>query len=261
MPKIISICNQKGGVGKTSTAVSLSSCLALEGKKCLLIDLDPQGNATSGLGIDKNSVVKSIYHALLEDTRLEEIILPSCVDNLLIVPSNVNLSGAEVELVSEMGREGKLKKILNQIDPAYDFVFIDCPPSFGLLTINALTASHSVIVPIQCEYYALEGVSQLIKTINLIKENLNDALQIEGILMTMADFRTNLTQEVINEVKKHFGEKVYKTVIPRNIRLSEAPGFGKPIFLYDKESEGAKKYKELAKEFTLINTSQLISNT
>ena len=253
MPKIISICNQKGGVGKTSTAVSLSSCLALEGKKCLLVDLDPQGNATSGVGIDKNSVVKSIYHALLEDTKLDEIIIPSCVENLFIVPSNANLSGAEVELVSEMGREGRLKKILSQVDPSFDFVFIDCPPSFGLLTINALTASHSVMVPIQCEYYALEGVSQLIKTINLIKDNLNDNLQIEGILMTMADFRTKLTQEVINEVKKHFGDKVYNAVIPRNIKLSEAPGFGKPIFLYDKESEGAKKYKELTNEFIASN--------
>ncbi len=262
MPKIISICNQKGGVGKTSTAVSLSSCLALEGKKCLLIDLDPQGNATSGVGIDKNTVDKSIYHALLEDAKLEEIILPCCVENLFLVPSNANLSGAEVELVSEMGREQRLKKILSGLDASFDFVFIDCPPSFGLLTINALTASQSVIIPIQCEYYALEGVGQLVKTVNLIKDNLNENLQIEGILMTMADFRTKLTQEVINEVKKHFGDKVYNTVIPRNIRLSEAPGFGKPIFLYDKESEGAKKYKELAVEFSRNNNiSTLISST
>lgn len=247
-------------MGKTSTAVSLASCLALEGKKCLLVDLDPQGNATSGVGIDKNSVAKSIYHALLEDTKIEEIILPSCVDNLYMVPSNADLSGAEVELVSEMGREGRLKRILSRLDASFDFVFIDCPPSFGLLTINALTASHSVIVPIQCEYYALEGVSQLIKTITMIKNNLNEDLQIEGILMTMADFRTKLTQEVINEVKKHFGDKVYNAVIPRSIKLSEAPGFGKPIFLYDKESEGAKKYKELTKEFILSNATLLNSN-
>ncbi len=225
------------------------------------MDLDPQGNATSGVGIDKNSIVKSIYHSLLEDARLDEIILPSCVENLFVIPSNANLSGAEVELVNEMGREGRLKKILSQVDPSFDFVFIDCPPSFGLLTINALAASHSVMVPIQCEYYALEGVSQLIKTINLIKDNLNDNLQIEGILMTMADFRTKLTQEVINEVKKHFGDKVYNAVIPRNIKLSEAPGFGKPIFLYDKESEGAKKYKELANEFITSNITQFISNS
>ena len=255
MTKIIAICNQKGGVGKTSTAVSLSSCLALEGKKCLLVDLDPQGNATSGVGIDKQKIEKSIYHALLEDINLQELIIPSCIENLLVVPANHDLSGAEVELVSELGREGRLKKVLSQLDPSFDFVVIDCPPSFGLLTINALTGSHSVIIPIQCEYYALEGLSQLIKTINLIKDNLNSTLEIEGVLMTMADFRTNLTQEVINEVKKFFGDKVYKTVIPRNIRLSEAPGFGKPIFLYDKDSEGAKKYKELTKEFLIFNAS------
>jgi len=260
MPKIISICNQKGGVGKTSTAVSLSSCLALEGKKCLLIDLDPQGNATSGVGVDKNAVEKSVYHALLENTPLSEIIQPSCVPNLLVVPSNANLSGAEVELVSEMGREGRLRKLLSALDPSFDYVFIDCPPSFGLLTVNALAASHSVIIPIQCEYYALEGLSQLDKTLHLIQDNLNEGLQIEGILMTMADFRTNLTQAVIDEVKKHYGDKVYKTVIPRSIKLSEAPGFGKPIFLYDKDSEGAKKYKELTKEFLSVSITPLISN-
>lgn len=252
MPRIISICNQKGGVGKTSTAVSVSSCLALEGKKTLLIDLDPQGNATSGMGIDKNAVAKSIYHALLEDAKVTEITQESCVANLFIIPSNQNLAGAEVELVSEMGREGRLKKVLSHLDPSFEYVIIDCPPSFGLLTINALTASHSVMIPIQCEYYALEGLSQLVKTIQLIKENLNESLEIEGIVMTMADFRTKLTQEVINEVKKHFGSKVYQTVIPRNIRLSEAPGFGKPIFLYDNESEGARKYKELTNE--LLNS-------
>lgn len=253
MPKAIAICNQKGGVGKTSTAVSLSSGLALEGKKVLLIDLDPQGNATSGLGIDKKAVQKSIYHALLEGTLLSEIVQPSCVPNLEVIPANEHLAGTEVELVSEMGREGRLKKALAALDSSYQFVIIDCPPSFGLLTINALTGSNSVIIPIQCEYYALEGLSQLMKTIHLIKDNLNERLEIEGILMTMADFRTNLTQEVIDEVRKHFGQKVYKTIIPRNIRMSEAPGFGKPIFLYDKDSEGAKKYKELTKEFLLFN--------
>lgn len=256
MPKTVAICNQKGGVGKTSTAVSLASGLALEGKKCLLIDLDPQGNATSGLGIDKHKVEKSIYHALLESIPLSDIILPTAVPNLFIVPANEHLSGMEVELVSELGREARLRKALSQLDPSFDFVLIDCPPSFGLLTINALTGAHSVIIPIQCEYYALEGLTQLMKTIDLIKDNLNSNLEIEGIVMTMADFRTNLTQEVINEVKKHFGDKVYNTVIPRNIRLSEAPGFGKPIFLYDKESEGAKRYKELTKEFLLFNTRE-----
>lgn len=255
MTKIIAICNQKGGVGKTSTAVSLSSCLAIEGKKSLIIDLDPQGNATSGLGIDKHNVQRSIYHALLEDTKLSDIQISSCIENLFVIPANENLSGTEVELVNELGREGKLKKALSQLDATYDFVIIDCPPSLGLLTINALTGAHSVLIPIQCEYYALEGLSQLMKTITLIKDNLNSSLEIEGILMTMADFRTNLTQEVIDEVRKHFGSKVYNTIIPRNIRLSEAPGFGKPIFLYDKDSEGAKKYKELTKEFLLFNLS------
>ena len=255
MTKIIAICNQKGGVGKTSTAVSLSSCLAMEGKKCLLIDLDPQGNATSGLGIDKGQVERSIYHALLDQTDLSELAIETCVKNLLIVPANSHLSGTEVELVGELGREGRLKKALSRLDASFDFVLIDCPPSLGLLTVNALTGAHSVIIPMQCEYYALEGLSQLMKTINLIKDNLNANLEIEGILMTMADYRTNLTQEVIDEVKKHFGDKVYKTVIPRNIRLSEAPGFGKPIFLYDKDSEGAKKYKEFTREFLLFNVS------
>ncbi len=255
MTKIIAICNQKGGVGKTSTAVSLSSCLAMEGKKCLLIDLDAQGNATSGLGIDKNKIERSIYHALLDQTDLSELAIETCVKDLFIVPANSHLSGTEVELVGELGREGRLKKALARLDLSFNFVIIDCPPSLGLLTVNALTGAHSVIIPMQCEYYALEGLSQLMKTINLIKDNLNSGLEIEGILMTMADYRTNLTQEVIDEVKKHFGEKVYKTVIPRNIRLSEAPGFGKPIFLYDKDSEGAKKYKEFTREFLLFNVS------
>lgn len=255
MAKIIAICNQKGGVGKTSTAISLASGLGLEGKKTLIIDLDPQGNATSGMGIDKHKIEKSIYHALLGESDISELVIDTCVKNLYMIASNYHLSGTEVELVNELGREGRLKKALTQLDESYSYVIIDCPPSFGLLTINALTAAHSVIIPIQCEYYALEGLSQLVKTINLVKDNLNPNLEIEGIVMTMADFRTNLTQEVINEVKKHFAEKVYKTVIPRNIRLSEAPGFGKPIFLYDKESEGAKKYLELTREFLIINTS------
>lgn len=255
MAKKIAICNQKGGVGKTSTAVSLSSCLAMEGRKCLLIDLDPQGNATSGLGLDKHKLEKSIYHALLDDSKLIELIADTCIQNLSIVPSNDGLSGAEVELVGELGREGRLRKVLSQVNDIYEFIIVDCPPSLGLLTVNALTGADSVLIPIQCEYYALEGLSQLVKTIHLIKENLNSDLEIEGIVMTMADFRTNLTQQVIDEVKKHFGDKVYNTVIPRNIRLSEAPGFGKPIFLYDKDSEGAKKYRELTREFLLSNSN------
>ena len=257
MPKVVAICNQKGGVGKTSTAVSMASCLALEGRKTLLVDLDPQGNSTSGLGINKAEVIKSIYHALLESVPVSEIVSSTCVENLQIIPANQDLSGTEVELVGELGREGRLRKALAQLEPSLEVVLIDCPPSFGLLTINALTAAHAVIIPIQCEYYALEGLSQLVKTINLIKDNLNPALEIEGIVMTMADYRTKLTQEVIDEVRKHFGSKVYQTVIPRNIRLSEAPGFGKPIFLYDKDSEGARKYKELTREFVLNNITHL----
>ena len=255
MPKVVAICNQKGGVGKTSTAVSVASCLALEGRKTLLIDLDPQGNSTSGLGVNKNEVQKSSYHALLEGIPLSEIMVETCVANLFVIPANQDLAGTEVELVGELGREGRLRKAVAQLDLSIETVLIDCPPSFGLLTINALTAANSVIIPIQCEYYALEGLSQLMKTINLIRDNLNPALEVEGVVMTMADYRTKLTQEVIDEVRKHFGAKVYKTVIPRNIRLSEAPGFGKPIFLYDKDSEGAKKYKELTKEFILNNAS------
>ena len=261
MTKIVAICNQKGGVGKTSTAVSLASCLALDGKRTLLIDLDPQGNASSGVGIDKSKVQRSIYHALLENTPASELISNTCVENLFIIPSNQDLSGTEVELVGELGREGRLRKVLAALDPIFQIVIIDCPPSFGLLTINALTAAHSVIIPIQCEYYALEGLGQLVKTITMIKDNLNPTLEIEGIVMTMADYRTKLTQEVIDEVRKHFGAKVYQTVIPRNIRLSEAPGFGKPIFLYDKDSEGAKKYKELTKEFCVNNVTLLNSDT
>ena len=261
MPKIVAICNQKGGVGKTSTAVSMASCIAMNGRKTLLIDLDPQGNATSGVGIDKSKIQRSIYHAILESTPVNDIIVPTCVENLQLVPANQDLSGTEVELVGELGREGRLKKTLVALDPSYEVAIIDCPPSFGLLTINALTAAHSVIIPIQCEYYALEGLSQLVKSIHLIRDNLNSLLEIEGIVMTMADYRTKLTQEVIDEVRKHFGTKVYQTVIPRNIRLSEAPGFGKPIFLYDKDSEGAKKYKELTKEFLLNNVSILYKIT
>lgn len=249
MAKIIAICNQKGGVGKTSTAISLASGLALEGRKILLVDLDPQGNATSGLGVNKHDIEKSVYHALLGHEKIQDLIRETQVPGLFLVPANYHLSGTEVELVNELGREGRLKKALAPLDPSFEFVIVDCPPSFGLLTINALTGADSVIIPIQCEYYALEGLSQLIKTINLIKDNLNAGLEIEGIVMTMADYRTNLTQDVISEVQKHFGDKVYKTIIPRNIRLSEAPGFGKPIHLYDKDSEGAKKYRELTREF------------
>ncbi|MDD4957329.1 MAG: AAA family ATPase [Candidatus Omnitrophica bacterium] len=246
--KKIAFCNQKGGVAKTTSALNVATYLALLGKKTLLIDLDPQANATSGIGIDKATIEKSIYNVLHEHIRLEEAIHNTDIDNLFVIPSNINLTGAEVELVNVMGREYRLKKALQDMPQQMDFVIMDCPPSLGLLTINGLTAATSIIIPIQCEYYALEGLSQLMQTIKLIKDNLNDKLYIEGVLMTLADFRTNLTKEVIDEVKKYFGEKVYKTIIPRTIKLTEAPGFGKPIALYAPTSPGAEKYENVAKE-------------
>jgi chromosome partitioning protein len=249
MPKIIAICNQKGGVGKTTTAINLATYLALSNKKTLLIDSDPQGNATSGLGFNKHDLPKSVYDLLIDEMPPSEIILKSQISNLSIIPSNVDLTGAEVELVSVMGRENRLKKSLALISDGYDFIIIDCPPSLGILTINALNAANSVLIPIQCEYYALEGLSQLVNTINLVKENLNPSLVIEGVLLTMADFRANLTKEVIKEARNFFKEKVYNTVIPRNVRITEAPGFGKPIAIYDKNSIGAQKYEEFVNEF------------
>ncbi len=248
MKKIIAICNQKGGTGKTTSAVNISAFLALAGRKVLLVDLDPQANATSGVGVDKKQVKKSIYHVMLEGIDSKEVIVETDVKNLFLIPANVDLTGAEVELVAQMSRENRLKKAFEQTKDEFDFLIIDCPPSLGLLTINALTAADSVIVPVQCEYYALEGLSQLTSTIELVRDNLNSSLEVEGVLLTMADFRTNLTKEVIQEARNFFKEKVYKTVIPRNIRLSEAPSFGKPIFLYDKDSIGTKKYWELACE-------------
>ena len=248
MARTIAICNQKGGTGKTVSAQSLASYLALENKKTLLIDLDPQSNTTSGIGIDKHSVKSSIYNVLHEHTSLENILIPTQIENLVIAPSNLDLTGAEVELVNVMSREYRLRKAIDTIRKVYDFIIIDCPPSLGLLTINALTAADSVIIPVQCEYYALEGLSQLMNTVNLVKDNLNSELKIEGVLLTMADYRTNLTKEVITEVKNFFGDKVYKTVIPRSIKLAEAPGFGKPIVLYDKNSIGAEAYYNLTRE-------------
>ena len=248
MTKVVAICNQKGGTGKTTTAINLSSFLAKVDKKVLLVDLDPQGNSTSGLGVDKASLDNSVYHALLNQLELDNIILNSKVDRLNLVPSSVDLVGAEIELVNSDDREKRLRNCLESVKEKFDFVFIDCPPSLGILTLNALVSADSVIIPIQCEYYALEGVTQLLRTINLVKERLNPKLEIEGVLLTMADYRTNLTNEVINEIKSFFKEKVYQTIIPRNVRLSEAPGFGKPIVLYDPHSLGAKTYEELAKE-------------
>lgn len=248
MGKIITICNQKGGTGKTTSAINLSASLALIQKKVLLVDLDPQGNATSGLGINKHNVQKSTYHLLLEEAFLPEIAQTTCVNNLWLAPANVDLTGAEIELVSLLGREYRLKKILDRERSNFDFIIIDSPPSLGLLTINGLCAADSVLIPVQCEYYALEGLTQLINTINLVKDNLNPDLGIEGVLLTMADFRTNLSKEVIEEVKVYFKDKVYSTIIPRNVRLTEAPSFGKPIAIYDKDSIGAQKYDELSRE-------------
>jgi len=248
MGKIISICNQKGGTGKTTSAINIATSFALAGKKIMLIDLDPQANATSGIGINKHSVQKSTYHVLLEEQEIQTILQPTAVSNLFLAPSNLDLTGAEVELVGALGREYRLKRALQKEKENFDFIIIDSPPSLGLLTINGLCAADSVIIPVQCEYYALEGLTQLVKTIELVKDNLNPNLAIEGVLLTMADYRTNLTKEVIQEARNYFKDKVYTTVIPRNIRLTEAPSFGKPVALYDKDSLGAQKYEELTRE-------------
>lgn len=248
MSKVITVCNQKGGTAKTTSAINIAAYLALSGKKTLLIDLDPQANATSGIGINKHDIKQSTYHVLLEELDLKEILHKTAIEQLVLAPSNLDLTGAEVELVSVLGREHRLKKALVKEKDNHDFIIIDSPPSLGLLTINGLCAADSVLIPVQCEYYALEGVTQLVHTIELVKNNLNPNLQIEGVLLTMADFRTNLTKEVMQEVRGYFKNKVYDTVIPRSIRLTEAPSFGKPVALYDKDSIGAMKYEELAKE-------------
>lgn len=249
MGKVISVTNQKGGVGKTTTNVNLSACVAASGKKVLTIDMDPQGNTTSALGLDKKKMEKSIYNVLIEDTPIKECICATDIDNLSIVPANIELAGAEVELVALMARENILKRHLETISGEFDFIFIDCPPSLGLLTLNALTGSDRVIIPIQCEYFALEGVGQLVSTVKLVNKRLNPRLEIEGVVLTMLDGRTNLGLQVVQEVKKHFRSKVYGTIIPRNVRLSEAPSHGKPIHIYDPKCLGAEAYKELAREF------------
>lgn len=248
MGKIIAIANQKGGVGKTTTAVNLSACLGKAGKKTLIIDIDPQGNTTSGLGIDPKSLDFSIYDCLINETPLKDVILKTDFENLWIVPSNINLAGAELELVMKEKREFLLKEALDEIKVFYDFILIDCPPSLGLITLNSFTATNSILIPIQCEYYALEGLSQLTNTIKMIKKSLNPNLSIEGVLLTMFDARTNLSIQVVDEVKKFFGGKVFSTIIPRNVRLSEAPSFGQPVIEYDKNSRGAECYTDLAQE-------------
>jgi len=248
MSSIIGVCNQKGGTGKTTTAINVASFLALAGKKTLLVDMDPQANATSGVGISKETVEKTVYDCIINEVNPEELIIETPFPNLKLLPSGISLSGAEIELVELGKREFRLKYTLDPIKNEYNFIIIDAPPSLGLLTLNVLVASWGVIIPIQCEYYALEGLSQLMNTINLVKESLNPLLEVKGVVLTMADFRTNLTQEVIMEVRKHFGEKAYKSIIPRNVRLGEAPSFGKPIYFYDKHCLGAKSYYKLAEE-------------
>ncbi|WP_138204197.1 ParA family protein [Haloimpatiens lingqiaonensis] len=248
--KIICVFNQKGGVGKTTTNINLCSYLANKGKKILTIDIDPQGNTTSGLGIDKRNVESSIYDVLAGEKSIKEVIKKiELVDNFYIVPSTMELAGAEVELINKDNRENILKNALQELDEKFDYIFIDCPPSLGFLTINALCAADSVLIPIQCEFYALEGVGQLINTVQLVKKSLNKSLEIEGILMSMYDSRTKLSNEVVEEVKKYFKDKVYNTTIPRNIRLAEAPSFGLPILLFDDKCRGAEAYQKLTKEF------------
>lgn len=251
--KIIAIANQKGGVGKTTTAINLSAAIAHYGKKVLLVDLDPQGNATTGLGVDKNAQGKSSYDVVINDLSAREAVIPTVQENLFLLPSRISLAGAEVELVSLMSRESKLRLALNEIIDEYDFIFIDCPPALGLLTLNALTAAQTVLVPIQCEFFALEGLSQLLETIKKVQRFLNRRLTVEGVVMTMFDVRTNLSSEVVEEVRKHFGDKVYQTVIPRNIKLGEAPSFGLPIIQYDFKSKGSEAYLSLAEELIKDN--------
>ena len=252
MGKVISVANQKGGVGKTTTAVNLCALLAKKNKKVLLIDTDPQGNATSALGIEKE-VEFSTYDLLITDTPIRDIIQATPIKNLDISPSNINLAGAEVQLVSMMSREQRMKEKLDEVKDEYDYIIIDCPPSLGLITLNAFTASDSVLIPVQCEYFALEGLGQLLNTVELVRKHLNKNLYIEGALLTMYDIRTNLANQVVREVKKFFQNKVYKTVIPRNVRVSEAPSYGMPITIYDPHSKGAKSYEKFAKEFLKIN--------
>ena len=248
MGRTIAIANQKGGVGKSTTAINLSSCLGEMGQKVLTIDMDPQGNTTSGMGVEKNEVENTIYELLLGESKLEDCIIPLNFDNLSLIPSNVNLAGAEIELIGVEDKEFILKNAIDQVRDQYDFIIIDCPPSLGLLTLNAFTAADSVLIPIQSEFYALEGVSQLVKTITIVQQTSNKDLEIEGVLLTMFDGRTNLSIQVADEVKKFFGNKVYKTIIPRNVRLSEAPSYGEPIIVYDPKSKGADVYTKLAKE-------------
>ena len=248
MGRIIAIANQKGGVGKTTTSINLSSCIAAKGKKVLVVDIDPQGNTTSGYGIEKNDLDNTIYELMLGDCSIEDCIIKDVIENISILPSNVNLAAAEIELIGVDKKEYILKNEIDWVKDRYDYIIIDCPPSLSLLTVNAMTTADSVLVPIQCEYYALEGLSQLIHTVNLVKERLNPNLEMEGVVFTMYDSRTNLSAQVVENVKSHLNQKVYRTVIPRNIRLAEAPSYGQPINIYDPKSAGAERYLALAEE-------------
>ena len=248
MGRIIAIANKKGGVGKTTTSINLSACLAEANKKVLLVDIDPQGNSTSGFGIDKNNLENTIYELFIEECELKDCLIENVIDNLSVIPSNINLSGAEIDLIGVEKREFILKRYIDEIRDNYDFIIIDCPPSLNILTVNAMTTADTVLVTIQCEYYALEGLSQLIHTINLVKTRLNPELEMEGVVFTMYDARTNLSLEVVENVKRNLEQNVYKTIIPRNIRLAEAPSHGLPINLYDSKSVGAESYRLLAQE-------------
>jgi len=248
MARILAITNQKGGVGKTTTAINLSASLAKLGAKVLLIDIDPQGNATSGVGLSRKEIKACIYNTLIDDLPIKDIVLPTQWDNLFVVPATIQLAGAEIELVSLLSREEKLKRALIPVANSYDLVIIDCPPSLGLLTLNAMNAANGVIIPIQCEYYALEGLGQLMNTINLVRKHLNQELCIEGVVLTMYDTRTNLSEQVAEEVRSYFKQYVYRTVIPRNVRLSEAPSYGQHILEYDPRSKGAELHLALARE-------------
>lgn len=253
MGKIVAFLNQKGGVGKTTTCVNMAGYLAQMGKKVLLLDIDPQGNASSNLGIEKDSKPKTIYNVIVDDNTIDEVIVPTKLDNLDLIPSDVDLAGAEIELVQMNNREKVVRNILKKVVNNYDYICIDCPPSLGLITVNALTACDSVLIPIQCEYFALEGLSQLMYTIKLVKKHLNENIDVEGVVLTMKDNRSNLGQSVAQDITKYFGKKVYKTIIPRNIRLAEAPSFGEPICVYDPKCTGAIAYRTLTEEFLKNN--------